>query len=79
MLLTVMLGVRFYKTMKNAPGRHQMEPIDSVCVCVCACVRACVCALAQVCFDPVWVLCFVMSYVLQLRETAHQKVNYYYW
>ena len=60
---------------------------QSVCVCVCACVRAhvcacvcmhvCACLLTEACFDCA--LFFVMGYVLLFGETAHTRVQYYYY
>ena len=64
-------------------------PIDSVWVCVLACVGGwvCVCvggggvvwsgvygSLFWLCF----VLCFVMGYVLQFGDIAHKRVHYHY-
>ena len=55
-----------------------------VCVCVCVCVYMCVCVCVYVCaclhklFWLCFVLCCVMSYVLQFGESAHERDHYCY-
>ena len=39
----------------------------------------CVCHRVRVCLDYVLVLCLVMGYVLQFRETAHKRIHYHYY